>query len=191
MKIKYHIKSFPFEVILALLLSINTFSQTTYNITNPEDLTSLSATLDAGDTVILADGMYSSDARIKFSPTTGTSDLPITFRSQTPGGVKFTGGLQMDIGGDYVVIDGFHWQGGFGANNFIQFRNGSDYANHSTIQNCAIDGLALSPDDIADNGTTSITKHRWIVLYGTYNAVINCSFMNKASAGALILAEYQ
>ena len=37
----------------------------------------------------------------------------------------------------------------------------------------------------------SITKHRWIVLYGTYNTVINCSFMNKTSAGALILAEYQ
>ena len=43
-------------------------------------------------------------------------------------------------------------------------------------------------DDMANN---SITKHRWIVLYGTYNTVINCSFMNKESAGALILAEYQ
>jgi poly(beta-D-mannuronate) lyase len=171
--------------------NLNGFSQTTYTIDDPEDLTALSATLAAGDTVILADGTYASDERIKFSPTTGTAALPITFKSATPGGVKFTGGLQMNISGDHVIVDGFHWQGGFGANNFIQFRDNSTYANYSTIQNCVIDGLALSPDEIADDGTTSITKHRWIVLYGTYNKVINCSFMNKASAGALILAEYQ
>ena len=146
-------------------------------------------TLNAGDTVVLADGIYSSDERIKFSPTTGTADNPITFKAATPGGVKFTGGLQMSIGGDYVIVDGFYWQGGYGESNFIEFRDGSDYANYSTIQNCAIDGLAISPDDKADNGTTSITKHRWIVLYGTYNSVINCSFMNKESAGALILVE--
>ena len=165
------------------------FSQTTYNISDPGDLTTLSATLAAGDTVILEDGTYSSDERIKFTPTTGTADSPITFKSETPGGVKFTGGLQMNISGDYVIVDGFHWQGGYGASNFIQFRDSSVYANHSTIQNCVIDGLALSPDDIMDDGTTSITKHRWIVLYGTYNTVINCSFMNKASAGALVLVE--
>jgi poly(beta-D-mannuronate) lyase len=166
--------------------------QTTYNITDPEDLTALSPTLAAGDTVILADGTYTSDERIKFSPTTGTAALPITFKSETPGGVKFTGGLQMNISGDYVIVDGFHWQGGYGASNFIQFRDGSVYANHSTIQNCAIDGLAIHPDDVADDiANGSITKHRWIVLYGTFNTVINCSFMNKASAGALILAEYQ
>ena len=188
MRTKYHIFPFPFAVILVLLLSINIFSQTTYNISNPEDLTALSATLDAGDTVILADGMYSSDARIKFSPTTGSSALPITFRSQTLGGVKFTGGLQMDIGGDYVVIDGFHWQGGYGSSNFIQFRDGSNYANHSTIQNCAIDGLTVSPDD-QETGTS--VKHRWIVLYGTYNTVNNCSFMNKTNAGVIVLVELQ
>ncbi len=178
-------KKFKFQLLV--LLSISAFSQTIHNINNPSELKNL--TLNAGDTVVLADGIYSSDERIKFSPTTGTADNPITFKAATPGGVKFTGGLQMSIGGDYVIVDGFYWQGGYGASNFIEFRDGSDYANYSTIQNCAIDGLAISPDDKADNGTTSITKHRWIVLYGTYNSVINCSFMNKESAGALILVE--
>ena len=178
-------KKFTFQLLV--LLSISAFSQTIHNINNPSELKNL--TLNAGDTVVLADGIYSSDERIKFSPTTGTADNPITFKAATPGGVKFTGGLQMSIGGDYVIVDGFYWQGGYGASNFIEFRDGSDYANYSTIQNCAIDGLAISPDDKADNGTTSITKHRWIVLYGTYNSVINCSFMNKESAGALILVE--
>ncbi|GAA4959708.1 hypothetical protein GCM10023315_04210 [Algibacter aquimarinus] len=165
------------------------FSQTTYNITNPEDLEN--QTYVAGDEIILANGTYSSDSRIDFIGN-GTANNPIVFRAETSGGVVFDGGLQMNIGGDYVVVDGFHWDGGIGASNFIQFRNGTDYANHSTIQNCVIDGLVIDPDDVIDDiANNSITKHRWIVLYGTYNTVINCSFMNKASAGALILAEYQ
>ena len=177
-----------FVTLILFLVTINVFSQTTHNIDDPEDLTTLSATLAAGDTVILADGIYTSEERIKFSPSTGTAAMPITFRSATPGGVKFTNGLQMDIGGDYVVVDGFHWQGGYGASNFIQFRDGSNYANYSTIQNCAIDGLTVSPDDLE---VGSSIKHRWIVLYGTYNTVINCSFMNKSNAGAIVLVELQ
>ena len=174
-------------LLLLLFFTISIIGQTTHNINNPEQIESLS--LNAGDTVILADGTYTSDERIKFSPTTATAALPITFKAATPGGVVFTGGLRMSIGGDNVIVDGFHWKGGYGASNFIEFRDGSDYANNSTIQNCAIDGLEISPDDKADDGTTSITKHRWIVLYGTNNTVINCSFMNKESAGALILVE--
>jgi len=178
-----------FPTLIVLLFSVPIFSQTTYNITDPEALED--QTYVAGDEIILADGIYDTDERIDFIGN-GTAENPIVFRAETPGGVKFTGGLQMNIGGDYVVVDGFHWQGGYGASNFIQFRNGTDYANHSTIQNCAIDGLAIHPDDVADDiADNSITKHRWIVLYGTYNTVINCSFMNKESAGALILAEYQ
>ncbi|MFK7970501.1 MAG: chondroitinase-B domain-containing protein, partial [Bacteroidia bacterium] len=182
-------RQFLFATLMLLLISGSLFSQTTYNISDPKDLES--QTYVPGDEIILADGVYTTDERIDFVGD-GTAADPIIFRAASPGGVKFTGGLQMNIGGDYVVVDGFHWQGGYGASNFIQFRNGTDYANHSTIQNCAIDGLAIHPDDVADDlANNSKTKHRWVVLYGTYNTVINCSFMNKNSAGALILAEYQ
>lgn len=172
-----------------ILLSSQAFCQTTYNINNPKDLEGV--TYVPGDVIILADGTYSTDERIDFVGN-GTAANPIIFRAESPGGVKFTGGLQMNIGGDYVVVDGFHWKGGYGASNFIQFRHGTDYANHSTIQNCVIDGLGIDPDDVAEDlANNSKTKHRWIVLYGTYNTIINCSFMNKVSAGALILTEYQ
>ena len=190
MKISDSIKTpIFFTTLISLLFSVSIFSQTTYNISNPEDLEN--ETYVAGDVIILANGIYDTDERIDFVGN-GTASNPIIFRAESPGGVKFTGGLQMNIGGDYVVVDGFHWQGGYGASNFIQFRNGTDYANYSIIQNCAIDGLAIHPDDVADDmANNSITKHRWIVLYGTYNTVINCSFMNKESAGALVLAEYE
>jgi len=178
-----------FSIFILFLTSFSAFSQTTYNISNPKDLENVSYV--PGDVIILANGTYSTDERIDFVGN-GTAGNPITFRAETPGGVTFTGGLQMNIGGDYVVVDGFHWQGGYGASNFIQFRNGTDYANYSTIQNCVIDGLGIAPDDVADDiANNSKTKHRWIVLYGTYNSVLNCTFMNKVSAGALVLAEYQ
>ncbi len=174
--------------VLFLLITQLSISQTIYNIDDPEELEEY--TYVAGDEIILANGVYDTDERIKFVGN-GTVEKPIIFRAETPGGVTFTGGLKMSIGGDYVVVDGFYWKGGYGASNFIEFRNGYDYANHSTIQNCAIDGLEIEPDDKAnDLAEGSITKHRWIVLYGTFNTVINCSFMNKESAGALILAEY-
>ncbi|MUU78211.1 chondroitinase-B domain-containing protein [Winogradskyella endarachnes] len=185
----YNLKLRKLLMLTILLAStISVFAQTTYYINDPGALEN--QTYVPGDVIILENGIYNTDERIDFIGN-GTSDNPIIFRSETPGGVVFTGGLKMNIGGDYVVVDGFHWQGGYGASNFIQFRDGYDYANHSTIQNCVIDGLEIEPDDVADDlADGSITKHRWIVLYGTYNTVINCSFMNKASAGALILAEY-
>ncbi len=173
-----------FSFFLFSVLSVK--AQSTYTIDDPEDLDALSETLQAGDVVILENGIYTSDDRIKFSPTTGTAALPITFRAETPGGVKFTGGLRMSIGGDHVIVDGFYWDGGYGASVVIEFRDGYDYANHSTLQNCVIDGLTVNPDDF-EAGTSQ--KHNWVVLYGTYNTVINCSFMNKTNAGNMILAE--
>ncbi len=185
----YSTSIFSIATLLSLLFSVTVISQTTYTISDPEDLQN--ETYVAGDVIILSNGVYDTDERIDFIGN-GESGNPITFRAESPGGVKFTGGMQMNIGGDYVVVDGFHWEGGFGASNFIQFRDGTDYAHHSTIQNCVLDGLAIDPEDvIEDMENNSITKHRWVVLYGTFNSVINCSFMNKESAGALVLAEYQ
>ncbi|AUP78684.1 chondroitinase-B domain-containing protein [Flavivirga eckloniae] len=170
-----------------LLFSISVIGQTTYNITDPEDLEN--NVYVAGDEIILANGVYSTDERIDFVGM-GTADNPIVFRAESPGGVIFTGGLRMNVGGEYLVIDGFYWNGGEGVNNHIQFRNGTDYARYCTIQNCTINGLEPEPDDpttIDDDESTS--KHRWVVLYGQYNNVINCSFLNKRSPGALVLVE--
>ncbi|REE24897.1 poly(beta-D-mannuronate) lyase [Winogradskyella pacifica] len=185
MKTFYIFKNSLFFTFCALLLSsYSVFSQETYVIDDLDELEDLVETLAAGDTVILEDGIYPDSDRIKFSPTTGTAAMPITFRAETPGGVKFTGGMQMSIGGDHVIIDGFYWQGGYGSSVVIEFRDGTDYANYSTIQNCAMDGLAVESPSI---GTS--TKHNWVMLYGTYNTVINCSFINKASSGNMILVE--
>ncbi|WP_372753061.1 chondroitinase-B domain-containing protein [Mariniflexile sp.] len=166
-----------------LLFSVSVIGQSTYYINDPKDL--MDQTYVPGDEIILANGVYSTDGRVNFIGN-GTADKPIVFRAETPGGVKFTGGLQMRIGGDYVVVDGFYWQGGYGSSSVVEFRYGNDFANHSTIQNCAMDGLGIDPADM-EVGVSE--KHNWITLYGTYNTVINCSFMNKPSSGNMVLVE--
>ncbi|WP_139958235.1 chondroitinase-B domain-containing protein [Flavicella sediminum] len=198
-------KNYLFQIasflICLLFVSFNVTAQNkTYEIDDPEDLRNVF--YQPGDEIILKNGTYTTDERIRFLGS-GTAENPVTFRAETPGGVVFTGGPRLTIGGeseddgtviatgDYLVVDGFHWKGGYGASNFIEFRNGYDYADHSTIQNCVIDGLGVEPSELAEDlADNAITKHRWIVLYGTYNTVINCSFMNKTSAGAIVLAEY-
>ncbi|REG87315.1 chondroitinase-B domain-containing protein [Winogradskyella sediminis] len=190
MKTIYTLKTVFFIAVSLLLLStFSVFSQETHMVDDLDDIdviNDLFETLAPGDTVILADGIYDTDERIKFSPTTGTADMPITFRAETPGGVKFTGGLRMSIGGDHVIVDGFYWQGGYGSSVVIEFRDGEDYANHSTIQNCAMNGLTVDPSDQVEGQSK---KHNWVMLYGTYNTVINCSFMNKSNSGNMVLVE--
>ena len=190
--------------LMALIIFCNyhVFSQNmTYTINDPEDLRNV--IYQPGDEIILQNGTYTTDERMRFLGS-GTAENPVIFRAETPGGVIFTGGPRLTIGGEtddttgdviatgeYLVVDGFHWKGGYGASNFIEFRNGDNYAHHSTIQNCAIDGLGIEPSELAEDlADEQIPKHRWIVLYGTYNTVINCSFMNKVSAGAIVLGEY-
>ena len=184
-----------------MLLGINVFPQTTYEIDDPNKLKD--EIYEPGDVVILKNGVYDTDERMRFIGS-GTAENPVVFRAETPGGVVFTGGARLTIGGEtdddtgekiatgeYLVVDGFHWKGGYGASNFIEFRNGQDFAHHSTIQNCVIDSLGIEPSELAEDlADGQIPKHRWVVLYGTYNSVINCSFMNKVSAGAIILGEY-
>ena len=71
---------------LLLFLTVTTFSQTTYNISDPEDLEN--NTYTAGDVIILEDGIYNSDERIDFIGN-GTAENPIIFRAVSPGVLFF------------------------------------------------------------------------------------------------------
>ncbi|WNJ17048.1 chondroitinase-B domain-containing protein [Pontibacter sp. G13] len=163
--------------LLLVLIGLSSIAQaTTYTVSSADAFNALS--LSPGDVVIWQDGIYSADDNITFTAD-GTASNPIILKAETPGGVQFTGEMTMDISGDYVIVEGFYWNGGAAANNHVEFRRSSAYANHSIIRNCAFNDLTPSGTD----------KHRWIVLYGTHNVVENCSFVNKRSPGALVLVE--
>ncbi|MGJ8678458.1 MAG: chondroitinase-B domain-containing protein [Akkermansiaceae bacterium] len=161
---------------LSLAATIFPLFAAEYTVSSIEEFNDLS--LSAGDVVTWTDGTYSEEGNIDFAGT-GTAGNPITLKAETIGGVTFTDSVTMTLSADYAIVEGFYWNGGDGQNNHIQFRNGSTYANYSTIRNCAMNNLAPSGTD----------KHRWIVFYGTNNTVESCSFTNKSSPGALLLVE--
>jgi poly(beta-D-mannuronate) lyase len=166
-------------VISGLLLFNHTTSATEYTVSSDDEFEAL--TLVAGDMVTWLDGTYS-DQQINWKGQEGTESAPIILKAETPGGVIFTGDSRINFFGSHLIVDGFYWKGGEGASNHIEFRkNGSnsDFGFNCTIRNCAFDNLVTPEPD----------KSRWIVLYGSGNVVENCSFINKLSAGALILVE--
>ncbi|MGY3792541.1 chondroitinase-B domain-containing protein [Aquimarina sp. 433] len=177
------------KILIILFLFSSHLFATEYFINSIDEFKNLS--LLPGDIVTWKNGTYNSDERLVFKAN-GTSSDPIILRAETPGGVIFNNGLQMDIAGNFLIVEGFHWQGGYGASNFIQFRNGTTYAQNSTIQNCVIDGLGVEPGDAAEaEQDGAVVKHRWVVLYGNNNNVLYCSFLNKSTAGALVLVELE
>lgn len=170
-------------MIMAAFSGLLLFNQasfaTDYTVSSDDQFNNL--TLVAGDVVTWLDGNYA-DQNIQWNGQSGTADNPIILKAETPGGVIFTGSSKINFYGSYLIVDGFYWKGGEGSSNHIEFRrNGSDtdFAMNCTIKNCAFDNLVTPEPD----------KSRWIVLYGSENVVENCSFINKLSAGALILVE--
>ena len=83
-------------LVSSLCIITSVFGQTVYEINDPEELEDLS--LISGDEVVLANGTYSSDERITIYGV-GSSDNPIVFRAEDPGGVIFDNGLQMLVDG--------------------------------------------------------------------------------------------
>ncbi len=171
------------NIIFLLVFIFCTTSQNTnaadYIVSSDDEFNDL--TLVAGDVVTWTNGTYF-DQSINFINASGTESNPIILKAQTPGGVVFKGESRLYFAGDYLIVDGFYWDGGEGASDHVSFRrNGSnsDFGNHCTLRNCAFNNLFTEEPD----------KSRWIVLYGTNNVVENCSFVNKLSAGACILVE--
>jgi len=163
--------------LLVTMISATSFAKD-YFITSASQLNALS--LNPCDVVTWRNGTYANQS-IVFNAS-GQSGSPIVLRAETPGGVIFTGGSKMNIYGEYLIVDGFYWNGGEGFNNHTEFRRGgsnTDFASHTIFRNCAFNDLQTDGDD----------KSRWVVLYGRNNTIENCSFLNKRSTGATVLVE--
>lgn len=165
----------------ALLLGCAGLSAATHTVNSASGLTTLlnSGIVLPGDTINWTNGTYSSTQSINFQGASGTSSAPITLRAQTPGGVIFTGQASLRIGGNYLVVVGFHFKG-TETSTIIQFRSSSNVeARHCRVTNCAITDLVPS------GANTS----KWVQFYGTDHQLDHCTLRGKTSKGALIIAE--
>jgi len=133
-----------------------------------------------GDTIILQDKEWK-DAELVLNGN-GTSARPIVIKPQTKGGVVFTGRSKVNIGGAYLIFKGFHFKDGYTPESaVITFRINNDVlANHCRMSECVIENYSQPKRFDSDN---------WVVLWGKYNRVDHCTFVNKLNAGPTIIAE--
>ena len=171
-------RKFCNTLIVLFLLSNAKYLPTDYTVNSASQFNNLN--LQPCDVVTWTNGTYSNQDII-FNAI-GESGSPIVLKAETPGGVVFTGSSEMNVWGEYLIIDGFYWNGGIGTNNHVEFRqsgSSTNFASNSIIKNCAFNNLITPVDE----------KSRWIVLYGINNTIENCSFLNKDSTGVFILVE--
>lgn len=134
--------------------------------------------LAPGDVVILKDGVWV-NAFLEFEGI-GTESNPITLRAETGGEVYLTGNSGLEIGGEYLVVDGLVFtQGAKSSGQVIAFRSSSSkHAYHCRLTNTKI---------LDYNPISSGTEYKWVSLYGQYNRVDHCHFEGKSHAGATLV----
>lgn len=149
-----------------------------YVVTSASSIASRMATAQPGDTLIMADGVWTNQ-RIDFTGF-GTTGAPITLRPQTPGGVILNGTSQIRISGDHLVVDGLHFKGGtlVNSDHVVQFRGSAGSATNSRFTNSVIE--SYNPTDLND-------KYHWISLYGQNNRVDHNTLIDQQNIGQTLV----
>jgi poly(beta-D-mannuronate) lyase len=131
----------------------------------------------AGDTVILADGVWR-DFEIVFTGE-GTEAKPITLRAQTLGKVVISGKSNLRLAGHHLIVSGLIFKDGYSpSSEVISFRRDSKaLAYDSRLTETVIDGFN-KPDRAADD--------YWIGLYGKNNRVDHSHLQGKLNSGVTL-----
>lgn len=170
-------KTFLFSLLV--LLSLNTFSSPIV-VENPESLKVAVAKAKPGDVIYLKNKEWN-NAAMQLQGK-GTAKAPVVIMPQTPGGVTFTGQSFMQIGGEHLVIKGFHFKNGYTPKReVIAFRISNDIL----ANNCRVSELVIEDYSQPER----FKSDTWITFYGKNNRVDHSTFINKLNAGPVIIAE--
>jgi len=178
-----------FVFLLFLVFSYKVKS-TEYFVGTIDEFKTVLTKVNPGDSIIWKDGNYL-DVKINFSPlNNGTREFPIFFKAQTAGKVSFSGSSQLFIGGNYLLVEGFLFEGNCTLNNsenVIDFKSKdkkvNSEANHCRLTNCAIINYSQTED--------SGIRNYYVNLLGSYNEVDNCTFTGKINGGPTLVVEYK
>lgn len=171
-------------ILINIIVIHNSKGSTTLVNTLPA-LTNAYTNANPGDTIVVANGTYNWGA-ITLSNSRGNANGAwIVVKSQTIGGVTFTGSTYLKFDGTRIQINGFKFANGdAGTNPVISFRTATtSFANYSRVSNIIIDNYNTpSPDGNIEN--------EWIGIFGIRNRVDHCNFINKSNARATIVVWY-
>ncbi|MCC2600159.1 polysaccharide lyase 6 family protein [Sphingobacterium sp. FBM7-1] len=127
-----------------------------------------------GDTIYLVDSLWE-NSQITLKGI-GTADKPIVFRVADPQKTSFSKNSNLTIDGEWIIADGFVFKDGFSTGKDVIIF--SKKSSHCTLKNTAI--LDYNPDN-------KEVDYKWVSLYGTHNAVVNCEFTGKTHSGTTLV----
>lgn len=144
-------------------------------VANQSELNAAIQSAQAGDTIVMANGIWK-DIEIKLDGN-GTAANPIVLMAEDVGQVFVEGSSSLDMGGQYLVVNG------------LTFRNGQtpssaaviDFRSDSDCRNCR-----LTNTSIIDFNSGS-DNQKWVSLYGEENRVDHCLFKGKTDGGTLLV----
>ncbi len=166
-------------IVTTLLLTFSCKHATNHAgklVESNEELETALAEAKPGDVVIMANGKWENIA-IKITQS-GTEKQPITLRAETPGKVFIQGTSDLQLGGEYIMVDGLYFTNGFSpSQSVIHFSVGETVANHSTVTNCVIKDY---------NKLQRNYRDLWVLLKGRHNQLDHCYLAGKSNRGPTI-----
>ncbi|TMI61494.1 MAG: DUF4957 domain-containing protein [Bacteroidetes bacterium] len=146
-------------------------------VKNIDELNKANKEAKPGDTIVLQNGVWE-NAIIKLD-CSGTKELPIIFKAQTAGKVLISGNSKLNLGGNYIIVDGLYFEKGYAGNDaVIKFCINKDkIANNCRVTNTVINDF---------NNSKRLDENYWIAFYGKNNRLDHCSFLNKKNLGVLL-----
>lgn len=145
-------------------------------VNNDEELHSALSKAKPGDDIVMTNGNWE-NIQIKLQAS-GTESQPITLRAETPGEVLIQGESNLELGGDYLTIDGLYFVNGFSpSRSVIKFAVGDTVANHCVITNCVIKDYNKLQRNFTD---------LWVLLKGRNNQLDHCYIAGKSGRGPTI-----
>ncbi|MEP7238894.1 MAG: polysaccharide lyase 6 family protein [Ferruginibacter sp.] len=165
-------------ILLNCLLLFSLFAAAnTIPVKNIEELKKANKEALPGDIIVLQNGEWNNVTMAL--NCIGTTERPITFKAETAGKVFITGNSKLQLGGSFIVIDGFYFTRGYaGSDAIINFRiNSKQLANNCRVTNTVINDF---------NNPKRMDENYWVSLSGKNNRIDHCSFLNKKNMGVLM-----
>lgn len=143
-------------------------------VTNQAEFESAVEQAKAGDSVILANGVWE-DFEILFKGK-GTENKPITLRAEEKGKVILSGESNLRLAGEYLVVSGLVFKNGYTpTSEVISFRRTKgDLANHSRVTEVVIDNY---------NNPERTETDYWVSMYGKHNRFDHNHLEGKRNRG--------
>ena len=136
---------------------------------------------EPGDNIVMTNGTWK-DVQIKIT-NSGTEDKPITLSAETPGEVILQGQSNLELGGDYIIVDGLYFTNGYSpSRSVIHFAIEDTVANHCIVTNCVIKDY---------NKMQRNHQDLWVTFKGRHNQLDHCYLTGKSNRGPTVRVDLE